>query len=129
MRPDFLDLDDVSALHAQQLERFGGGAGVRDEGLLASAVAQPQMSFGGQWMHEDVIAMAAAYLYHGVSNHPFVDGNKRAGLLAALVFLAEHGVEVCHSSAQLYELTMAVAAGELDKAATTARLRALFQGV
>ncbi len=77
---DFLDADEVLDLHAAQLEVFGGGSGLRDRGLLESAVAQPQASFGGQYAHDGLFATAAAYLFHIVSNHPFIDGNKRAGL-------------------------------------------------
>ena len=66
----FLDVDDIIELHASQLELFGGGAGLRDQGLLESAVAQPQASFGGQLAHDGLFAMAAAYLFHLVSNHP-----------------------------------------------------------
>jgi death-on-curing protein len=123
MNPDLLQLDEVLALHARQLARFGGGSGVRDEGLLASAVAQPQASFGGALMHETLEDMAAAYLFHIVSNHPFIDGNKRVGLLAALLFLHINGVVVDHSSSDLYDLTIAVASGQLSKEETTRRLR------
>lgn len=123
MNPDLLQLDEVLALHTRQLARFGGGSGVRDEGLLASAVAQPQASFGGALMHETLEDMAAAYLFHIVSNHPFIDGNKRVGLLAALLFLHINGVVVDHSSPDLYDLTIAVAAGQLSKEETTRRLR------
>ena len=84
--PLFLDVDDVLEIHAAQLEVYGGGAGLRDRGLLESAVAQPQSSFDGELVHEGLFAMAAAYLFHIVSNHPFVDGNKRTGMLAAIVF-------------------------------------------
>lgn len=118
----FLDVDDVIELHASQLELFGGGAGLRDQGLLESAVAQPQASFGGQLAHDGLFAMAAAYLFHLVSNHPFVDGNKRIGLLAALVFLDLNGVSIAHPTEALYELTMGVAEGRIDKAAVAAEL-------
>lgn len=118
----FLDVDDVIELHASQLELFGGGAGLRDQGLLESAVAQPQASFGGQLAHDGLFAMAAAYLFHLVSNHPFVDGNKRIGLLAALVFLDLNGVAIAHPTEALYELTMGVAEGRIDKAAIAAEL-------
>ena len=120
--PIFLDVDDVLELHAAQLELFGGGTGVRDLGLLESAVAQPQTSFGGQFTHDGLYAMAAAYLFHIVSNHPFVDGNKRAGLLSALVFLDLNGVSIDQPSDALYELTMGVAEGRHDKAFVTAEL-------
>lgn len=118
----FLDVDDVIELHASQLELFGGGAGLRDQGLLESAVAQPQASFGGHLAHDGLFAMAAAYLFHLVSNHPFVDGNKRIGLIAALVFLDLNGVSIAHPTEALYELTMGVAEGRIDKAAVAAEL-------
>jgi death-on-curing protein len=118
-----LTVDDVMALHQRQLDRFGGGAGLRDRGLLESAVAQPQASFGGSFAHEDLVAMAGAYLFHIVSNHAFIDGNKRAGLLAALTFLHINGLHLRGESEALYALTMAVAEGRNDKAAATEELR------
>lgn len=104
--PLFLDADDVIEIHEAQLEVFGGGAGLRDRGLLESAVAQPQATFGDTFVHGGLLEMAAAYLFHIVRNHPFVDGNKRAGLLAALVFLDVNGISIEHPSDDLYELTM-----------------------
>jgi len=121
--PRFLTVEEVVTLHARQLARFGGGDGLRDLGLLESAVAQPQASFGGTYVHEDVVAMAGAYLFHLVGNHAFVDGNKRIGLLAALVFLRWNGFVVPSGDPRLYDLTMGVAEGRLDKAAATAELR------
>lgn len=120
--PEFLDVEDVLELHATQLEVFGGSDGLRDRGLLESAVGQPQSSFGGQFVHEGLFAMAAAYLFHITSNHPFVDGNKRAGLLSALVFLDVNGISIEQPSEALYELTMGVAEGRLEKPAITAEL-------
>jgi death-on-curing protein len=93
-----------------------------DRGLLESAVAQPQASFGGQFAHEGLFAMAAAYLFHIVSNHPFVDGNKRAGMLTAVVFLDVNGISIDHPSDKLYELTMNVAESRINKAAVAAEL-------
>lgn len=116
----FLTVDIVLALHARQLERFGGGAGLRDRGLLESAVAQPQTSFGGTFAHEGLFAMAAAYLFHLVANHAFIDGNKRVGLLAAQVFLHLNGIVILGESEAVYALTMGVAEGRLDKRAVTA---------
>jgi death on curing protein len=83
----FLSLDDILESHQNQIDTYGGGQGIRDIGLLESAIAQPEACFGGQFLHADVFEMAAAYLYHLVMNHPFVDGNKRVGLEAALIFL------------------------------------------
>lgn len=91
---DFLRIEDVLALHADQMELYGGEHGVRDMGLLESAVGQAQASFAGQVLHADIFEMAAAYLFHIVQNHPFIDGNKRTGLIAALVFLDLNGIEL-----------------------------------
>lgn len=124
----FLDVEDVLDLHAAQLEEFGGGAGLRDRGLLESAVAQPQASIGGDYVHDDLFAMAGAYLFHIVSNHPFVDGNKRAGVLAALVFLDINGVTIGLASDALYELTMGVAEGRVGKAEAAAALKRIAGG-
>ena len=118
----FLDVDDVLEIHATQLETYGGSAGLRDRGLLESALAQPQASFGGQLVHDGLFAMAAAYLFHIVSNHPFVDGNKRTGMLAAIVFLDVNGIAIDHPSQDLYELTMGVAEGRIEKSAVAAEL-------
>lgn len=119
---EFLTVEVVLALHQRQLDRFGGSAGLRDRGLLESAVAQPQASFGGAYAHDGFFAMAAAYLFHIVSNHPFVDGNKRTGLLAAQVFLEVNGVVLLHDSEAFYALTMGVAEGRIDKAVIAAEL-------
>jgi death on curing protein len=127
--PEFLDVDDVLGIHRLQLERFGGSAGLRDQGLLESAVAQPQASFGEKYLHDDVFLMAAAYLYHVVRNHPFVDGNKRAGLLSALVFLDLNGIPIQQPHSQLYDLTIAVAEGRLEKGEIAAALRSFAQQI
>ena len=120
--PLFLDVDDVLEIHAAQLEVYAGGAGLRDRGLLESAVAQPQSSFDGELVHEGLFAMAAAYLFHIVSNHPFVDGNKRTGMLAAVVFLDVNGVGLERPSEELYALTMGVAEGRIAKRAVAEEL-------
>ncbi len=125
--PDFLDVEDVLALHALQLGRYGGGAGIRDRGLLESALAQPQGSFGGQWIHADIFAMAAAYLFHIVKNHPFVDGNKRTALLAALVFLDHNGISIETESPMLHDLTLGMAEGRFNKDDAKETLRRIFE--
>jgi death on curing protein len=119
---EFLTVEVVLALHQRQLDRFGGGAGLRDRGLLESAVAQPEASFAGVYANDGLFAMAAAYLFHIVSNHPFVDGNKRTGLLAAQVFLQLNGIALLHDSEAFHALTMGVAEGRLDKAEVAAEL-------
>jgi death-on-curing protein len=125
--PDFLDLEDVLELHALQLARYGGAAGVRDRGLLESAVAQPQTTFDGAFVHDGLFAMSAAYLFHIVQNHPFVDGNKRTGLLAALVFLELNGISIARGSPALYDLTLGVAEGRVTKVGATEALRRIAQ--
>ncbi len=122
---EFLTVADVLEIHESQLERFGGGAGIRDLGILESAVAQPQASFGGEYVHGDIFEMAAAYLFHIVNNHAFVDGNKRTGLLAALVFLDTNGVSLTEDSELLYDLTVGVAEGRVPKSDVVDRLRKL----
>lgn len=97
--PDFLTVEDVLVIHEEQLARYGVGAGVRDPGALDSAVATPRATFDGQLVHEDLFAMAAAYAFHIAQNQPFVDGNKRTGLAAALVFLDLNGVTVVDPTA------------------------------
>ncbi len=112
---DFLQVADVLLLHSDQIDRYGGGLGVRDMGLLESAVAQPQASFGGEYLHVDLFEMAAAYLFHITKNHPFLDGNKRAGAVSALVFLDTNGIEIDAPKGSIYDLTIAVATGQAGK--------------
>jgi len=95
---DFLSIDDVLILHANQVDLYGGEHGVRHPGLLESAVAQPQASFGGTLLHEFPFEMAAAYLYHIVQNHPFFDGNKRTGAASAIVFSALNALRLTSTS-------------------------------
>jgi death-on-curing protein len=113
--PDFLTLDDVLLLHEEQLKEYGGGAGIRDRALLDSAIGMPQQSFGGALVHEDLFAMAAAYAFHIGQNQPFIDGNKRTALAAALVFLDLHGVSVADPDGALYQAMIDIAEKRLDK--------------
>ncbi len=117
MRPVFLWLNEVLEIHRDQIERYGGTTGIRDIGLLQSALAAPAAGFGGGYLHEDLFAMAAAYLFHIVRNHLFVDGNKRTGAVAAVVFLVLNGIEFEADEAALEALIRAVAEGKADKAA------------
>jgi death-on-curing protein len=114
--PVFLDLEDVLLIHEEQLPRYGGSPGLRDRGLLESAVATPQASFGGQLAHEDLFAMAAAYAFHVAQNQPFLDGNKRTGLLSAIVFLDLNGIEIADPEGELYDAMIAIAERRRDKA-------------
>lgn len=123
--PDFLTVEDVLLLHEEQLARYGGGAGVRDPGALDSAVATPRATFDGQLVHEDPLAMAAAYAFHIAQNQPFVDGNKRTGLVAALVFLDLNGFAVADPDGKLHTAMIDIAEKRLDKGGLAALLRAL----
>lgn len=127
MGPTFLSLADVVRIHVDQIERYGGRAGIRDPGLLQSALAMPRASFGGEWLHRDLHEMAAAYAFYLCQNHPFVDGNKRTALACALVFLELNGISIEDPEARLYEAMMDVASGSLDKLGLAEVLPALPQ--
>ncbi|MDP8207264.1 MAG: type II toxin-antitoxin system death-on-curing family toxin [Candidatus Electryonea clarkiae] len=111
----FLTLDEVLQIHQDQITRYGGMTGMRDFGLLQSAVAMPMAQFDGVYLHPDLYAMAAAYLFHITRNHPFLDGNKRAGVVSAIVFLKLNGIEVAAEESSLEELVFAVAHGDIGK--------------
>ena len=115
MSIDFLTVDDVLLVHADQIKRYGGDPAVRDVRLLESAVATAQVKFEGRYLHADIFEMAAAYLFHIVANHPFVDGNKRTGAASAIVFLDLNGREIVADEDSLYSLVMDVAQNRADK--------------
>ncbi len=115
MIPVFLNLSEVLQIHRDQVERYGGDLGIRDIGLLQSALAMPAAGFGGRFLHNDLFEMAAAYLFHIAQNHPFLDGNKRTGAAAALVFLEINGVDVDMGEDALVDIVLAVAGGKADK--------------
>jgi len=115
--PTFLTLDEVFAIHADQIRRYGGKGGLRDLALLQSALGTTETTFDGDYLHTDLFEMAAAYLFHIVRNHPFVDGNKRTGLMVTLVFLGLNGFELAADPEELFELVSGVSTGEVAKAA------------
>lgn len=124
MDPLFLTIDEIVAIHDDQVNRYGGSHGLRDEGLLLSAAAMPEMGFGGEYLHHDLFEMAAAYLFHIVMDHPFVDGNKRAGTAAARVFLRLNGWDVPMSEDDIYELVIAVVESRAGKSQVADTFRA-----
>ena len=115
MQPVFLSLDEVLEIHQQQIERYGGPAGLRDAGALESAVATPQATFRGEFLHKSIPAMAAAYLFHICQNHPFIDGNKRASANAAVTFLLMNDWEPMFEEEELVEVVLALASNGLSK--------------
>ena len=119
----FLTLDEALAIHAHQITRYGGALGVRDKGLLESALGMPAATFAGEYLHPSPAEQGAAYLFHVVKNHPFVDGNKRVGLACCLAFLRLNGVRVHATDDQLVDLVVGVAEGRRSKADVAVFLR------
>lgn len=115
MEPDFLSLEKILEIHQIQIREFGGSPGVRDIGLLQSAVAMPQAQYGSQYLHSDLYEMAAAYLYHIALNHPFIDGNKRVGAMAADVFLLMNGIFPTMDEDAWANLVLEVAQRKMEK--------------
>lgn len=119
----------VKAIHREVLREHGGGEGIRDEGMLESAVAAPQATWAGEPIMRDPHEIAAAYLFYLCRNHPFVDGNKRTALAACLVFLAENEILAPQKLPvdDWEQLVLDVAGSRLDRDATTKRLRKLLR--
>ena len=128
MRPAFLTLDEVVEIHHDLIARYGGEPGIRDAGLLESAVNMPRMGTQNGYVHADIAEMAAAYLFHIVRNHPFVDGNKRTGLAAAYVFLRLNGLELHAPEVQFEQVVRDTAEGKLDKGQVSDFLRRHIDG-
>ena len=115
-RHTYLTLDEVLAIHADQIERYGGSLGIRDRGGLESALAMPRAGFGGELMHPTLAEQAAAYLFHLGKNHPFVDGNKRVALAVALTFLGLNDVDIEATEDEIVDLVIGVVTGTMSKA-------------
>ncbi len=125
LEPRFLTLAEVIEVHTDQITRYGGQDGVRDFGLLESALAQPEASFAGEWLHKDLYDMAAAHAYHLCQDHPFLDGNKRTALACALVFLELNGISVRDPHGLLKDAMLRTASGKTGKAELAQLLRNL----
>jgi len=113
--PVFLTMNQVFAAHKSLIETYGGTDGIREVGLLESALAMPMAAYGEDYLHADIFEMAAAYLYHITQNHPFLDGNKRTGAASALIFLALNDIELEADEDGLIDITLKVATGKADK--------------
>jgi len=119
MEPTFLSLEDVLEIHEQQIAYYGGAPGLRDAAGLESAIATPQATYAGEFLHPSIPAMAAAYLFHLCQNHAFIDGNKRAGANAAITFLLINDWDPMLDENELVELVLSIASGNFKKAELT----------
>ena len=111
----YLSVEIIFEIHRRVIDDFGGEPGLRDRGMLESAVALPQSTFGGKDLHAGLAEKAAAYHFHLCANHPFVDGNKRVAVAAAELFLLINGRELTASDDEVEDLTLGVAGGRLSK--------------
>ena len=116
-------MGEVVELHREAINEYGGSHGLRDLGRLEAAVAMPRAGSGDVYYHTDLWEMAAAYLFHIVDGHPFIDGNKRTGLMTANVFLRLNGLVVVANEDAYADLVLAVASGQADKTAIADFLR------
>ena len=117
--PEFVDTELAVAIHDDLINTFGGSLGIRDKGLLESALAQPQASFFGSLLHSTIQEQAAAYLYHICKNHPFIDGNKRTALGVMEAFLGMNDYQLNISNSDLENLVLDVANDRINKSTLT----------
>jgi death-on-curing protein len=119
----YLTVDQILRIHARQIEAFGGDPGVRDLGMVDSAVAQPRAGFGGRSLYPTLEEKAAALAFSLVMNHPFVDGNKRTGAAALLMFLGRNGYTIDAPEEEFESVILRVAAGKLSREGLLAWVR------
>ncbi len=115
MLVQFIPEEIVLIIHTDLLQRYGGSAGIRDKGLLESAIAQPQMTVGGKYANKTIFDKAAAYGFHVCMNHPFVDGNKRVAFALMDIFLQKNGWDITAREEEVYSMMMSIASGKLSK--------------
>jgi death on curing protein len=125
--PRFLSTSQVIKIHERQIEIFGGTAGIRDEGLLDSALAQPQATFAGELLHPTIHEQAAAYLYHLAMNYPFIDGNKRTAFAVMDTFIRLNGYSLSLSDTETYNMVIRVVKREISKEELSAFLELHLQ--
>ena len=123
--PRFLSISNLLIIHERAINKAGGTQGLRDIHLLESAAAMPHATMFGAYLHEDLAAMAAAYVFHLCQNHAFLDGNKRVAAFSALVFLASNGIadEELPLESDMERATIAVASGKMTKEEVVAWMR------
>ncbi|MGA2625173.1 MAG: type II toxin-antitoxin system death-on-curing family toxin [Bacteroidota bacterium] len=115
MEVHFIPQEVVLTIHADLLQRYGGAPGLRDSGLLDSALAQPKITVAGKYANKSIFDKAAAYGFHICKNHPFVDGNKRVAFVLMDIFLQKNGWEVTSTEEEAYRTIMDLASGKLTK--------------
>ncbi len=118
-----ISLTDILLLHEFSIVDYGGAEGIRDEGLLISAISRPFQTFDGEELYPSPLEKAAALLESLIVNHPFVDGNKRVGMLSMVALLAENGMEITADGENLYQFIISVSTGSLDYKQILAWLR------
>ena len=123
----YLTVEEVEKLHQRVLDETGGGGGVRDQGALESAVAQPQMTFGGQELYPTLADKTSALGFSLAMNHAFVDGNKRTAHAAMEVFLVLNGAELNAAVDEQEKVMLELAAGKLDREAFVEWIRQHLQ--
>lgn len=123
----FLSLTEVNRFHEDQLSRFGGLYGIRSQEILKATTLEPQMTFDGKYLYCDLFEMATCYLFGIIKNHPFLDGNKRTGILCAIAFLRYNGINIRPSQDVFYQLAMKIASSNIDKSTVTTILKTIAQ--
>lgn len=111
----FLTVEEVIQIHDELVSEYGGLHGIRDMGLLISAIEMPKATMFGEYLHESIYDKASAYLYHIVCNHAFLDGNKRTGAATTLIFLSQNGCDIKFDMKEFEELVCDVAQGKISK--------------
>jgi death-on-curing protein len=120
--PKWLNYDQVIAIHSRQLRRFGGAAGLRDEGLLRSAIERPLNKW--HYGQAELPELAAAYAFGLAKNHAFVDGNKRIAFMSMMVFLRKNNVRISPDQSQATAIMISLAAGEVSEESLARWIRA-----
>lgn len=111
----YLSLEEILLLQKMELNRFGGSHGIRDKRLLISAIGQAELVLFDEPVYKHAYEIAAVYVYHIIKNHPFIDGNKRVGILVAITFLRINGLNVQTNNKELYNLAIDIASSKIDK--------------
>ena len=112
----FLTVEDVVIIHREAISVYGGSPEIRDKGLLESAVMAPRQTFGGELLYRSAVEVASAYWHGIVTSHPFVDGNKRAGLMAMNAFLLFNEMRSPFSEQEAEDITLSIAQGRMTRA-------------